>query len=139
MENKDIRWIQRFNNYKKALEYLEDGIKESQEQGASDTVKAGVIQFFETVYELAWNTIKDFYEVQGETDIHGSRDAIRLAFNRGLIIDGESWMKMIGSRKLTVHTYHKDTAQKALEEIVDIYFNLFKLLETRLELERLRS
>ena len=139
MENKDVRWIQRFNNYKKALEYLEDGIKESKEEGASDTVKAGVIQFFETVYELAWNTMKDYYEDKGETNIQGSKDAIRLAFSRGLIKDGESWFKMVDSRKLTTHTYHRETAVKALKEIVEIYYDLFVQLETRLELERLST
>jgi len=42
--------------------------------------KQGLIQAFEYTYELAWNTIKDYFENQGETGIHGSRDAFRLAF-----------------------------------------------------------
>ena len=35
----------------------------------NDTGKAGLIQFFEMVYELAWNTMKDYYENKGETNI----------------------------------------------------------------------
>jgi len=36
--------------------------------------KQGLIQSFEYTYELAWNTLKDYFEDQGETNIHGSRD-----------------------------------------------------------------
>ncbi|MGC8744755.1 MAG: nucleotidyltransferase substrate binding protein [Verrucomicrobiia bacterium] len=57
--------------------------------------KQGLIQSFEYTYELAWNVLKDNLQMQGETDIHGSRDAIRLAFRRGLIDEGEVWMDMI--------------------------------------------
>jgi hypothetical protein len=39
------------------------------------------------VGEFAWDTIKDFYENQGETGIQGSRDSIRMAFKRGLIVE----------------------------------------------------
>lgn len=77
----------------------------------SELEEQGLIQAFEYTYELAWNTIKDFYEHQGETGIQGSRDAIRLAFRRKLIAHGDVWMRMIQSRALTSLTYNEDTAQ----------------------------
>ena len=78
-----------------------------------------------------WETIKDFYENQGETGIQGSRDAIRMAFKRGLIVEGEIWMKMIKSRVLTSHTYNEDTADKIVMEIGNVYYHEFlKLHET---------
>ncbi len=95
-----------------------------------------MIQFFQMVYELAWNTMKDFYEDKGEINIQGSRDAIRLAFNRGLIIDGSTWMKMVESRRLSVHTYNEEIANKVIEEITEKYFELFTQLEKRLESEK---
>ena len=92
MKNQDIRWIQRFENYTKAVrqmtKFIEKGdLNEFEEQG--------LIQSFEYTYELAWNTLKDLFEQQGESNILGSRDAFRLAFKRGLIENGEIWMKMI--------------------------------------------
>lgn len=36
----------------------------------------GLIKAFEYTYELPWNTMKDFYENQGETGLQGSRDTI---------------------------------------------------------------
>ena len=75
MAAKDIRWVQRFDNFCKALDQLTKFI----EKGAlSELEQLGLIQSFEYNYELAWNTIKDFYENQGEIGNQGSRDAIKL-------------------------------------------------------------
>ncbi|MDA3819833.1 MAG: nucleotidyltransferase substrate binding protein [Candidatus Delongbacteria bacterium] len=124
----DIRWIQRFNNFTKAFKQLTKFIEKGE---LSELEQQGLIQFFEYNYELAWNTIKDFYENQGETGIQGSRDAIRMAFKRGLIVNGEIWMKMIKGRTLTSHTYNEDTADEIAKDISNIYYNEFlKLQET---------
>ena len=124
----DIRWIQRFNNFSKALKQLTKFIEKGK---LSELEQQGLIQSFEYNYELAWNTIKDFYENQGETGIQGSRDAIRLAFQRGLIVNGEIWMQMIKSRTLTSHTYNENTADEIATDIRNIYYNeFFKLQET---------
>ncbi len=136
MENKDIRWIQRFNNYKKALEKLNEALSKFKDGKLNEMELVGMIKFFEMVYELAWLTIKDYYENQGEVNIQGSRDSIRLANTRGLIKGGEVWLRMIDSRKLTVHTYNVDTANEVATKILNEYFDLFIALETRLELER---
>ena len=126
MLEQGIRWIQRLNNFTRALQQLTKFIEKGQ---LSELEQQGLIQSFEYNYELAWNTIKDFYEHQGETGIQGSRDAIRLAFKRGLILDGEIWMKMIKSRALTSHTYNEDTAEEITSEIFDNYYKEFLKLE----------
>lgn len=134
MENKDIRWIQRFNNYKKALAQLQKFIDKGE---LNELEEQGLIKAFEYTYELAWNTIKDYYEYQGATAIQGSRDAFRMAVNRGLVKQIESWMKMVDSRIQTVHTYDEEIADKIATEIIALYHPLFVQLETRLEVERL--
>lgn len=90
----------------------------------------GLIQCFEYNFELSWNLIKDFYHAQGETNIQGSRDAFRLAFNRGLVKDGSVWMDMIQSRILSSHTYNESTAAQILKKIREQYFDAFQELET---------
>jgi len=77
--------------------------------------------------------IKDYYEEQGEVSIQGSRDALRLAFQRGLITDGGNWMKMIKSRIASVHTYNLEVAQQINQDIHDIYFQLFIELKEKME------
>jgi nucleotidyltransferase substrate binding protein (TIGR01987 family) len=93
----------------------------------------GLIQAFEYTYELAWNTIKDYFEEQGEAGILGSRDALRLAFKRVLIEDGETWMAMIVSRTQAAHTYNEALAKKIAGDIVKLYFPEFAKLYSRME------
>ena len=129
MQN-DIRWKQCFYNYQKALVQLTKFIEKGE---LSELEEQGIIKTFEYTYELAWKVIKDYYEEQGEVSIQGSRDALRLAFQRGLITDGDNWMKMIKSRIASVHTYNLEVAQQINQDIHDIYFQLFIELKEKLE------
>ena len=95
--------------------------------------KQGLIQSFEYTYELAWNTLKDYLEYQGEVNLHGSRDVIRLAFQRGLITQGEIWMDMIKSRALSSQTYNEEVVEKINQDIGQRNFAQFKLLKTTME------
>ena len=139
MANEDIRWIQRFNNFNKALNSLTKAIAEYNEDDTDEVVKVGMIKFFEMTHELAWNTMKDYYENQGETGIQGSKDAIKLSFSRGLITDAQKWFDMVDSRKLSVHTYDEDTANEVAHDISGTYINLFIQLQTRLQVEKLNN
>jgi nucleotidyltransferase substrate binding protein (TIGR01987 family) len=126
MADKDIRWIQRFANFNKALSQLSRFVEKGE---LNEFEIQGLIQCFEYNYELAWNVIKDFYESQGETEIQGSRDAIRLAFNRGLIEAGDVWMKMVKSRTLTSHTYNEEIAEEIADAIYKEYYPMFIALQ----------
>lgn len=125
MTQTDIRWQQRFANFKQALQELTEAVDLAHNRPLSKLEQQGLIQAFEYNYELAWNCMKDFYQFQGETDLQGSRDAIRLAFKRGLIQDGELWMDMIKSRALTSHTYNLETAQAIARLILQSYYPAF--------------
>jgi nucleotidyltransferase substrate binding protein (TIGR01987 family) len=129
MQN-DIRWKQRFYNYQKALVQLTKFIEKGE---LSELEEQGIIKAFEYTYELGWKVIKDYYEEQGEVSIQGSRDALRLAFQRGLITDGDNWMNMIKSRIASVHTYNLEVAQQINQDIHDIYFQLFIELKEKME------
>jgi nucleotidyltransferase substrate binding protein (TIGR01987 family) len=129
-KQEDIRWKQRFNSYQKALSQLTKFI---QKKKLNELEKQGLIQAFEYTFELAWNVMKDYYEYQGTEDIQGSRDAIRLAFKRGLIEDGGGWMKMITSRALSSHTYNEETVEAISSDIFKKYYDLFITFEQRIK------
>jgi len=76
-----------------------------------------MIKCFEYTYELARNLMKDYLVYQGNAGITGSRDAIRQAYNSGLIFQGEKWRKMVEDRIQTVHTYNEATAQVIQDRI----------------------
>lgn len=125
IENQDIRWIQRFSNYKKALLQLKKFIDKGE---LNELEEQGIIQSFEYIYELAWNVIKDYYQNQGVVNIQGSRDAFRIAFNRELIADGEVWMNMIESRIKSSHAYNEEVATECfIKERIKVTRVLFFL------------
>jgi nucleotidyltransferase substrate binding protein (TIGR01987 family) len=128
----DIRWQQRFSNYKKALHQLGEAVALSKTRELSDLEKQGVIQAFEYTHELAWTTLKDFLEFKGQRDIYGSKDASRKAFQLNIVEDGEGWMDMIQSRNKTSHTYNKETAEEIVAAVTTSYYMLFLNLEEKL-------
>jgi nucleotidyltransferase substrate binding protein (TIGR01987 family) len=133
--DQDIRWEQRFSNYRKAFAQLKKFIDKGD---LSDLEEQGLIKAFEYTYELAWNTMKDYLKYQGsENNITGSRDAFREAFKAGLISNGELWMDMLQSRNKTSHSYNEETADEIVEYIFSTYYELF--VEFEATMENLRS
>lgn len=118
----DVRWRQRLSNYKKAFAQLEKFIEK---EDLNELEEQGLIKAFEYTFELAWNVIKDYYTFQGAAAMQGSRDAIRLAFNRGLIEDGEGWMDMVDGRIKSAHTYEKESVKEIVADIFHTYYYLF--------------
>lgn len=129
MKTQDIRWQQRFDNFNRALEQLTQAFELSRSRALSDLEKQGVIQGFEIVHELAWNVLKDFLAYEGIMGIVGSRGAVREAFRRGLLVDGELWMDMIEKRNLSSHTYNKELAEELVSVIFGGYYAAFLALQ----------
>lgn len=132
-KDKDIRWIQRLSNYTMALAQLRRAVMQAREKKLSELETQGLIQAFEFTHELAWNLMKDYFEYQGNTAITGSRDAIREAFSKGLISNGEVWMSTINSRNKSSHTYNEDTANEIYQLILLDYYPLFEAFRERME------
>ena len=138
MGTTDVRWIQRFNNFKRAFARLAQADALAKQRHLSDLEKQGLIQAFEFTHELAWNTLKDFLEARGTTaGMYGSRDATREAFAVGLIDNGDAWMQMIDHRNQTSHTYDEKIADAIVAAILTSYVAEFEAFHHRLlELER---
>lgn len=143
----DIRWEQRFSNYVKAVDKLQQSVDYVQHNFANkefddlanvmgEMIKEGLIQRFEYTHELAWNVMKDYAEYQGNPNVGGSRDAIREAFKLQLITDGNLWMDMIASRNKTSHTYNEETADEIYRKILIEYYPAFSLFKDVMEEKR---
>ncbi|MEE1184100.1 MAG: nucleotidyltransferase substrate binding protein [Paludibacteraceae bacterium] len=137
MENTDIRWVQRYSNFRKALAKMSEAIDIVAENydwqdSIDELLKEGLIQRFEYTHELAWKVMKDYEEYQGYNNIRGSRDAIRLALQIGIIEDKE-WLETIEDRNLTSHNYDEEVAEDVFISIVNDYYPLLvKFDETML-------
>ena len=102
-ENKDIRWMQRFDNYRKALRLLGQAVeivsqRVNEDEAVEDLLKEGLIQRFEYTHELAWKVMK-------------------------------RWMESIADRNLTSHNYDDETLKTLCSTITNVYFLLFVQFE----------
>lgn len=125
MEPKDIRWKQRFSNYRMALVNLKDGIEISK---PSDLEKSGIIQIFEYSFELAWKTLKDYLK-EADIEVNFPREVLKTAFSYDMIEDGDTWIDMLEKRNLMSHTYDRKNAELAYLLIKNTYFDKLKNLE----------
>jgi nucleotidyltransferase substrate binding protein (TIGR01987 family) len=121
----DMRWKQRFSNFRRALQTLADAVELAGQRPLSKLEQQGLIQGFEFTHELAWNVLKDYLDAQGYVGLIGSRNATRQAFKDGLIQDGEAWMDMIKARNLTSHTYNTTVAEGIAADILARFYPAF--------------
>lgn len=126
MENPDARWKQRFSNFSKSMNYLEQALTI---QSPDIVQKAGIIQFFEMSFELSWKVLKDYLEEQGFEDVKSPRAAIKQAFEIGIIENGHGWLELLQDRNLTAHTYYEEKANEMEQLIHKNYFPLLKKLQ----------
>ena len=76
--------------------------------------------------------MKDYLEEQGIIGIIGSKNAIRQAFNKGIVENGDNWMEMVEDRNLASHTYDEETAEKIFSAIKNNYYDLLNKLEKKM-------
>lgn len=119
---KDVRFVQRFNNFLKAFEHFESAVKLAKKRQLSDLEKQGLIKSFEFTHELFWKVLKDFLIEQGAQNLFGSISVTREAFNLGLINNGDLWMEMIKDRNATVYDYDEKETDKIVKNCVGKYF-----------------
>lgn len=124
MNNKEIRWKQRFENYKNSVHALKRAVEI---KDPSETEKGGIIQFYEVSFELAWKVIKDYLESEGYI-VKSPRESIKLAFQIELIENGEAWLKALDDRNLTTHIYDEQVANAIVNKIKITYYPLLLAL-----------
>ena len=87
----------------------------------SEAERGGLIQFFELSFELSWKVLKDYLEEEMGYQVKGPKDALKLAFQVGLVVDGHAWMKALDDQNLTTHTYDSATSLK-VETLIRIRY-----------------
>jgi nucleotidyltransferase substrate binding protein (TIGR01987 family) len=103
---KEIRWKQRFTNFQRAFRLLEQTAAKAE---LNEAERAGLIQFFEMAFELAWKTVKDYLEAEGY-QVKTPRETLKQAFQIEVLEDGHAWMEALEDRNLTAHTYDEATS-----------------------------
>ena len=131
---KKTRFQQRFQNFEKSFSLLQKAI---QIESLSEIERAGLIQFFELTFELAWKTLKDYLESEGQSPV-SPRETLKQAFQNGLLQEGHVWMEALSDRNLSTHTYDEATSLQMEKTIREKYFPALQELHKTLK-EKLKS
>jgi len=123
MENKDIRWKQRFQNFDRAFLLLSTAFEEKELSAFSPLEQEGIIQRFEYTYELAWKTMRDYLQDNGNVILPEitARSVIKEAYVSKIIPDGQVWIDMMLHRNILSHCYDFAKFQEVLKAVNERY------------------
>lgn len=110
MEEKKAELALRLETLERALATLEEALA----QPFSVIVRDATIQRFEYTFELAWKLFRKVARIEG-LEVNSPRQAIRAAYDAGLLEDIDLWFELLEDRNRTSHTYDESTATQVFE------------------------
>jgi len=120
--NDETRWKQRLENFNRAFDQLAEACDQ---ESYTRLELAGLVKCFELAYEMAWKTFKDLLYYEGY-EVNSPREAIKRAFESGIISDPGPWLEALESRNRLSHNYDKTTALDAEQIIKQRYTPMLK-------------
>ncbi len=120
MMDKDVRWLQRFENLGKARERLLEALAGTAQDPSNHLYQIALIGAFQFTFELSWKTMKDYLAYQG-VQVSMPRDVLKQAFHHQLVQDGQVWIDMLEDRNLMAHVYQEKAALAAGKSIRERY------------------
>ncbi|MCL6259334.1 nucleotidyltransferase substrate binding protein [Aquiflexum sp. TKW24L] len=122
-----------FDDYKDALDELQEVVRLYKTAPMDAKMQKKVIRTFELTHELALKTIAEYFKKQGrQHSFSGSREATVEAFNEELIDDGKGWLDMIIERIKYSPLYTEDFQSEFAEEIAKKFIKLLENFERKL-------
>lgn len=98
-----------------------------------NTLISGVVKNFEFVYEISTKMIKRVIEMEAanptEVDESHFRDVLRMAAEKGLIVDVEVWFRYRKMRNITSHTYDHEKALQVYRDTLAFIVDAQQLLQ----------
>ena len=93
-----------------------DRLGEALAEPKSDLVRDAAIQRFEFSFELFWKALKVYGEKEG-LRVFSPREALRAAFQLGLLEDDELVFQMLEDRNRTSHLYNAKMAEEVFSRL----------------------
>ena len=122
----DIRWKQRFQNFRRAFDLLREALTSKDLDEYSDLEREGIIQRFEYTFELGWKTFKDYLEFNDVLLTEATpRKVIKECaatniFSEAGIIP-EVFLEMMLERNALLHTYDFERFKQVVVRIKERY------------------
>ncbi|MCL2710816.1 MAG: nucleotidyltransferase substrate binding protein [Planctomycetaceae bacterium] len=122
----DIRWKQRFQNFRRAFELLREALESKNLDEYSDLEQEGIVQRFEYTFELGWKIFKDYLEFNDipltvATPRHVIKEcAATNIFGEAGIVP-EIFLDMMLARNILSHTYDFEYFRQSVAKIKEQY------------------
>ena len=123
MENLDVRWKQRFENFRQAYIRLQEA---RNKPDLNELERNGLIQRFEFTIELAWKVMKDFLEENGFAFKPSPKDTFRMAQEAKYIDFAQALIDGLNIRNELTHDYNGFLFVQSEEELRN---NIFPALD----------
>ena len=117
--NEDIRWQQRFENFKKAFSRLKEALAQEK---LNELERNGMVQRFEFTIDICWKTLKDYLTDQKFSFKPSPKETIRQAYESGFIEDAQSLIDGLDIRNELSHDYSGEKFEKAEKQIREEFF-----------------
>lgn len=125
IKSSELRWIQRFSNFRRAYALLDEVLSRDIES-LNNLEQEGAIQRFEFTFELAWKVQKDLLEFNGiDIDSVTPRQVLKESFAAKFIVNGQLWIDMLDLRNRLSHTYDHQVFLLALHRIKNEFWSNF--------------
>ena len=125
MENIDIRWKQRFQNYEMAFFKLKEAMEQ---ENLNELERNGLIQIFEFTIDLSWKVMKDYLEEKGFVFKPSPKDTLREAQRAGLIDFGQVLIDGLDIRNDLSHDYSGSKFEVSDEALRDEVYPALQML-----------
>lgn len=126
----ELRWKQRFQNFNNAYKTMCRTLDRLETGPDDEVVQMALVQTFEFTYELAWNTLKDYLEKEGYTEVTTPKVTIMKAIQAQLV--SQEWISVIQKRNLASHTYNESILEETVHYIKEEFYPLVKNLHDKL-------
>lgn len=137
-EKKDIRWVQRYENFRNAFLRLKEAVELDE---LNELERNGLVQRFEFTIEMAWKVMKDFLVEQGFDFKPIPKETFRLAQQSRFIDCARELIEGLELRNELSHDYSGEKFVRAEKKLREESFSaLVKLNEFFTgELEKMRE
>ena len=125
-EMMDVRWQQRFDNYRRLLKILKTNFHGKKAEDFSELEQMGLGKSFELTFEILWKLLKDYLEYEEvEIGLISPKNILRVSAENGLLdlmkTDGSLLIEAHKSRNELTHIYDFEKFQAALIKIQNRY------------------
>lgn len=113
-------------DFSQALKRLDEVLQ----QEKNEFIRDSAIKRFEIVFDLGWKTLKEFLQEMHNASCVSPITCFREALKKGVINNDTFWVQVKETRNLTVHAYHKDTAEQVYATLPEVLRHFQSLYES---------